>query len=165
MTTISTASLYFDTESRKLLEHKFGISSTLASRPFYILFSKDANNQNTTPIIRTDGFFLECYDGADKVKEMLEHNNAGTNQDLLLSATCSVNDVNGKLNIYHASPAGRRRDIVTAWSEKLSLAKLPEPYRAADDHLAYWWRTTPVSSGQLRLQEFLLRLDKMVKDM
>lgn len=122
MTTISTASLYFDTESRKLLEHKFGISSTLASRPFYILFSKDANNQNTTPIIRTDGFFLECYDGADKVKEMLEHNNAGTNQDLLLSATCSVNDVNGKLNIYHASPAGRRRDIVTAYGPRNSAS-------------------------------------------
>lgn len=150
--TIHLVSLYFETESQRILDIKFEIG--MARMPLYILYNDD---KNTAPIIRAENFFLECYDGIEEIRDLVLHNSDKKNQDIVLNATCTLNKCNQKINIYHVSPFGK--DVVTAWYGKMAMSELPEVYLYADNHFFYWWRITPVNSAQIAFQKLLQRLD------
>ena len=84
--TIHLASLYFETESQRILDIKFEIG--MARMPLYILYNDD---KNTAPIIRAENFFLECYDGIEEIRDLVLHNSDKKNQDIVLNATCTLN--------------------------------------------------------------------------
>jgi hypothetical protein len=159
--TVHVASLYFETKSQKILDNKFNIG--MAKQPLYILYSDNNNNKAVPPpppIIRAENFFLECYDGLEEIRDLILHNNNNNNNthpDIVLNATCTLNECNQKINIYHVSSFGK--DVTTAWYGEMALSQLPEVYKHTDDHALYWWRNTPVNSVQQSFKELLLRLD------
>jgi hypothetical protein len=150
--TIHFVSLYFDIESQGILEKK--LEMKMAGNPLYILYSDDDSCRAIAPIIRTENFFLECYDGMEEIRSLVIHNRDPVNPDIIVNATCTLNECNQKINIYHSSPFGK--DVATAWYGKKALCSLPDIYRSADDHFFYWWR---YASAQLAFRELLLRMD------
>lgn len=163
--TVHVISLYFEKESQMILDTKFNVG--MARQPLYILYSDDTKYTHQTtvaaaavaPIIRAENFFLECYDGVDEIRDLVTHNinSNTTHQDIVLNATCTLNECNKKINIYHVSSFGK--DVTTAWYEKTALSQLPEVYKYTDDHALYWWRNAPVNSAQQAFKELLQRLD------
>ncbi len=127
----------------------------MAGNPLYILYSDDDLCRAVAPIIRTENFFLECYDGIEEIRNLVIHNRDNNlNKDIIVNATCTLNECNQKINIYHSSPFGN--DVATAWNEKKALRSLPDIYRSADDHYFYWWR---YAGAQLAFRELLRRMD------
>jgi len=119
--TIHFVSLYFDIESQGILEKK--LEMKMAGNPLYILYSDDDSCRAIAPIIRTENFFLECYDGMEEIRSLVIHNRDPVNPDIIVNATCTLNECNQKINIYHSSPFGK--DVATAWYGKRHYAAFP----------------------------------------